>query len=442
MRFPCVFLFIVLPALSAGAQASNNTQCEAESSKPAPSPGAPLEGATNYWFVAQPTASGNCTSLASPSVTITITSDMSSDSMGFDFQYNVAALASAQYPNGANAGGGAGLVGWQQYIINVYSSSDASNRTDIFGMVNNWPTTPPSGPCTKNYSNGENCDESSDLINTRVTGEIFHLVTLENTPIPTLPAGTVLTITLDTDPNNSLDVTGVTFNVTVPSSVQTVVDPKYTYYNGQEISLIGLPLDPSICKGNPPDSRYCPAGFKYNSKNPVSPGNVTPADTSPVTSFTLNIANDQSVPTGAGKLTYAATNGILVPVATWPQDCAAGAVTGETSDYTYSPLKACTTGSLVQPFQSQYCGSMPTGSNQGGTLVCGTNSPTCVAGPITYQYIGTRCPANTVPRLSGTGWSCSTPSLPSCSVRCVTSYTCVPATGCDPPRPGCSVPVP
>ena len=438
MRNFSVLLFMLLVALSAGAQGSNEAQCQAESNKPAPSPGQ-LQGGTNYWLVAQATAKGKCTILHSPSVTINVNSDMSVDQGGFDFQYNVAALATAKYPDGADASGnGPGLVGWQQYIVNVYSSSDASNRTDIFGMVNNWPTTPPEGPCWKNYPKG-NCDQGSDLINTRVTGQIFHLVTLTDTPLPTLPAGTVLTITLDTDPKNGQAVTGVTFNVTLPSSAKTVVDSTYTYYNGKKISLIGLPLDPSICQGNPPDSRYCPAGFKYDAKNPVSPGKVTLAETSPVTSFTLNIAADQTVPTGAGTLTYAASNGILVPLASFPQDCAAGAFTGETSDYTYSSLQACTTGPLVQSFVSQYCGSLPASSGQPTTLACNSNSPTCVAGPITYRYIGTHCPLNTVPKPTGS-WNCSTPSLPSCNATCVTSYKCVPSTECVPPRPGCTPP--
>jgi hypothetical protein len=464
MRNLSVFLFILLFALSADALGPGDDQCQAESNKPAPAPSGQLEGSNNYWMVALDTSTGKCTRLHSPSVTIKVHSDMSVDQNGFDFQFNVNVPASATYPDGTDASGkGPGLAEFQQYIVNVYSSQDGNpNRTDIFGMVNNWPTTPPGmstthpGPCWKNYpasgnchpvppNSYPNCDQCSDLVNTRSTKEIFYLATLTNTPIPTLPDGTVVTITLDTDPKNGESVTGVTFKVDLPSSATTVVDPNYTYYNGQKISLIdfqhvGIPLDPSICQGNPPDSRYCPAGFVYNPNNPVSPGNVTVADTSPVMSFALNIAGDQMVSSGAGTITYAVSNGILVPVSGPPQDCATQAGTVETSYYTYSTLQACTTGPLVQSFNSQYCGTMPTNPGDQSTLVCSGSSPECVAGQISYQYIGPNCPAHTVPQPTNSGWKCSSSLPPSCNVRCVTSYKCVPSSECRPPSTGCSPP--
>ena len=454
MRNLSVFLLILFFALSAGAEGPGDDQCQAESNKPAPAPPGQLEGINNYWMVALDTSMGKCTRLHSPSVTIKVHSDMSVDQSGFDFQLNMLSLASHKYPNGANINGnGPGLVSTQQYIVNVYQSQDGNpNRTDIFGMVENFPTQPPGmsstppGPCWQNYTMGANCDQGSDFVFTEKMGLKFYLATLTNTPIPTLPDGTVVTITLDTDPKNGQSVTGVTFKVDLPSSATTVVDPNYTYYNGQEISLVdfqnnvGLPLDPTICQGNPPDSRYCPAGFVYNPTNPVSPGNVTVADTSPVTSFTLNIAANPNVSLGDGTITYAISNGILVPLSRPPQDCAAGNGTGETSYYTYSTLQACTTGPLVQSFNSQYCGTMPTNTDQTNTLVCSGSSPECVAGQISYQYIGPNCPAHTVPHPTNSGWKCSSPLPPSCNVRCVTSYQCVLSSECRSPSTGCNPP--
>ncbi len=442
MRFLCLLTLGLLLTSIASAQSSSNPLCQNPTK---------LQGNENYWYEAQNTVTGNCTALANPSVTITITSDMSGDSKGFDFQFNVGAQASPKYPHGANASGGRGLVGWQQYIINVYSSKDASNRTDIFGMVNNWPTKPPPGPCYKHYSNNKNCDQGSNIINTRGTNQIFHLLTLEDTPIPTLPSGTTLTIQLNTDPNNNLDVTGVTYTVTVPKSVKTVKDPTYTYYNGKTIPLTSILLAPSICKGNPPDSRYCPSGFVYNKQNPVSPGNVTLADTSPVTAITLDIANDNSTQKGGGTISYSASNTDLVALKNYTglpnvpvsQVCVAAVWTGETSSYTYSTVDPCTAGSTTQNFQlPYYCGTMPKNNSGAKKLECANNSPFCVAGDISYHNIGDICAAGTVPKLSSKGTQCSTPSLPSCNVGCTASYTCTPNTECIPSSPKCNVPTP
>lgn len=331
MRNLPAVVFILLFALSAGAQA----QCGALASQPAPSPGSPLQGSQNYWFVSQSTVESGCTVLHSPSVKITVKSEMKADSSGFDFQFNVDAAASAQYPNGVNAGGGPGLVGWQQYIINVRSGPN--NTTDVWADINNWPTIPPAGPCTQNYPPGKNCDKGSDLTNTQKLDTQYHLVTIKDTPIPALPKGTVLTITLNTDPKHGHAVTGVTFNVTAPSDKTTVI-PSFTYYNGKEISLKGLHVDTTLCAGNPPDSRYCPAGL------------TTIDDTAPVTAVTLNIASDPVMPEGSGTLEYISSDGIMVPVSGGPQNCATGYLTGESSFYTYGSMQACTTEPPVQPF--------------------------------------------------------------------------------------------
>ncbi len=106
-----VFVLIVFFALSAGAQVGNEL-CQAEANQPALGPGGQLEGSNNYWMVGLETSKRKCVRLESPSVKIKVHSDMSVDQDGFDFRFNVNALASAKYPNGTDASGKGPALAW------------------------------------------------------------------------------------------------------------------------------------------------------------------------------------------------------------------------------------------------------------------------------------------------------------------------------------------
>jgi hypothetical protein len=292
-----------------------------------------LTGNSNYLIYS------DCAALKNPSVTIYINSAMNAGPGGFDFQLNANSLASAAHPNGATLSGKAGLVGWQQYIINVRAGSQAGT-TDISAFLEPWPSGDPG------VANG------SDLVN---TGDKYHLVTLANTPTPSLPAGTVLTILLGTDPT-TYDVNVLTFTVTLPSSAATL-NLYSKYYNGKGIPLLGQQLDGSLCVGDSkhpyPDTRFCP--------NPANgPGKLGPNDMAPITSFQLNFAGNL-VNSGAGLISYAADPSTpLTPAPPGLQStdfpymlsCSAGAITAESSNVIYNTMSTLAGSSIPQYFNA------------------------------------------------------------------------------------------
>jgi len=99
---------------------------------------------------------------------------------------------------------------------------------------------------------------------------------------------------------------------------------------------------------------------------------------------------------------------------------------------------ACPAGSLSLSGAKSCsrCGTLPVNLATTDKLVCsGQNSPgiACVAGSISFQSVGpAKCPPNSVAKSTSKNWSCSTPTLPTCSPTCTTSYTCVSAPPCTP----------
>ena len=332
-----------------------------------------LVGAYNYPMYS------NCQALPNPSAQITLSSPMTAGPNGFAFQFNANSLATTANPNGSTLSGQPSSLSWQQYIINVRGA--AGNTTEVSGFIEPWPSNPsPSG---------------SDFVN---DGN-FPMVTLTGTPIPTLPAGTQLTITLNTDPT-TLAVTGPTFTITLPPGTPTNPTAHPTYYNGTAIALVGLSRSQSLCgqNGGPPDPRFC----KNNSA-----GTVTVADLTPVTSFQLDFSYAFVVSSGTGTITYSASNGTpLVPVPPWTQStnfpfiptCSAGAQTAETSNILYSSMPV---NGGVQSFGiTMNCES---GTNLyvlacDGTPFCATaqNALDCVANGACLAYPWTNVPANTI----------------------------------------------
>lgn len=281
-----------------------------------------LSGASNYLLY------NGCRPLENPKAIITLTTEMNAGAGGFDFQFNANSLATEQNPHGANADGAPSSMGWQQYIINVRAGS-AKNTTDVSGFLEPWPSS------KQDESNG------SDLVNRGG----YHLVTLADTPTPTLPAGTRLEILLDTSPHDH-SVTGITFTVTLRGGVKTIVlYPKSDYWNGKTIALEGLALDKTLCLANAKhpynDKRFCPDVKK-------GPRHLQQKDLTPVTSFQLDFAGPW-FNKGEGTIDYEASGGThLVPVL--PDEklnaqsaghmpyCSAGTNTAESSNIHYSTL--------------------------------------------------------------------------------------------------------
>jgi hypothetical protein len=281
-----------------------------------------LSGSSNYVLYS------GCEPLENPKAVITLTTEMNAGAGGFDFQFNANSLATEQNPHGANADGTPSSMGWQQYIINVRAGS-AKNTTDVSGFIEPWPSS------KQDESNG------SDLINKGG----YHLVTLTDTPTPTLPAGTRLEILLNTSPHDH-SVTGITFTVTLRGGAKTtVLYPASDYWNGKTIPLEGLALDQTLCLPNEKhpynDKRFCPDAKK-------GPRHLQQKDLTPVTSFQLDFAGPW-FNKGEGTIDYEASSGThLVPV---PPDeklntessghlpyCSTGANTAESSDIHYSTL--------------------------------------------------------------------------------------------------------
>ena len=223
-----------------------------------------LSGASNYLLY------NSCKPLENPKAIITLTTEMNAGAGGFDFQFNANSLATEQNPHGANADDTPSSMGWQQYIINVRAGKE-KNTTDVSGFLEPWPSS------KQDESNG------SDLINRGG----YHLVTLADTPTPTLPAGTKLEILLNTAPNDH-SVTGITFEATLPGGAKTIVlYPKSDYWNGKTIELEGLALDRTLCLGDAKhpynDKRFCP-DVKKGARH------LEKTDLTPVSSFQLNFA--------------------------------------------------------------------------------------------------------------------------------------------------------
>jgi hypothetical protein len=281
-----------------------------------------LAGASNYLLY------NSCKPLENPKAIITLTTEMNAGARGFAFQFNANSLATEQNPHGANADGTPSSMGWQQYIINVRAGKE-KNTTDVSGFLEPWPSS------KQDESNG------SDLINRGG----YHLVTLADTPTPTLPAGTKLEILLNTAPHD-YSVTGITFEATLPGGAKTIVlYPKSDYWNGKTIELEGLALDQTLCLGNAKhpynDKRFCP-DVKKGARH------LKKMDLTPVSTFQLNFAGPW-FNKGEGTIQYEASGGThLVPVL--PDEklnaqsrahlpyCSAGADTAETSNIHYSTL--------------------------------------------------------------------------------------------------------
>jgi hypothetical protein len=337
---------------------------------PIPSGHHTLSGASNYLLY------DGCKPLENPRAIITLTTEMNAGPGGFDFQFNANSFATEQNPHGANADGTPSSMGWQQYIINV-RAGQAKNTTDVSGFLEPWPSG------KQDESNG------SDLVNRGG----YHLVTLADTPTPTLPAGTKLEILLNTAPNNH-SVTGITFQATLPGGAKTIVlYPKSDYWNGRTIELEGLGLDRTVCTGNAKhpynDKRFCPdvkKGARHLEKK----------DLTPVSSFQLDFAGPW-FNKGEGTIDYEASGGThLVPVL--PDEklnaqsnahlpyCAAGADTAETSNIHYSPLPV--TGGRQTFALAPHCGNGTRAyffnCDFGSFCATPENAKTCLAGGWCY----------------------------------------------------------
>jgi hypothetical protein len=329
-----------------------------------------LSGASNYLIY------NCCEPLENPKVSSTLTTEMNAGAGGFDFQFNANSLATEQNPHGANTDGTPSSMGWQQYIINV-RAGNAKNTTDVSGFLEPWPSA------KQDESNG------SDLVNKGG----YHLVTLADTPTPTLPAGTRLEILLNTSPQNH-SVTGITFTATLPGGVKTtVLYPTSDYWNGKTIALEGLALDKTLCLPNAKhpynDKRFCPDVKK-------GPRRLQQKDLTPVTSFQLDFAGPW-FNKGQGTIDYDASGGThLVPVL--PDEklnaqsgahlpyCSVGADTAESSNMHYSTLPVTggrQTFTFAPPCEN---GTKAYFFNCDQSSFCATpeNAKTCLAGGWCY----------------------------------------------------------
>ena len=312
-------------SLDAPSDASPDASSDAGSDAVAPFPydnkDNGLLGNSNYLIYS------NCQALQNPSAEVTLTAEMNAGAGGFDFQFNANSLATRANPYGATLAGQASSMGWQQYIMNVRAGSTA-NTTDVWGFIEPWPSKIP------NVANGANLANTTDTP--------FHLVTLTQTPTPTLPAGTKLSITLETDLATTA-VTSLIFSIALPPGTPTDSSEYATYYNGISIPLVGIPRSASICgnaaKSIPPDPRFCP-------DVDAGPGNIVVGDLTPVTSFQMNFAG-LVMNSAAGTIVYSASATTpLFPAppsvqkTTFPHvpTCSAGAITAETSNVVYSSM--------------------------------------------------------------------------------------------------------
>lgn len=81
------------------------------------------------------------------------------------------------------------------------------------------------------------------------------------------------------------------------------------------------------------------------------------------------------------------------------------------------------------------CGLIPTNLASSSQLVC-NGATGCVAAYISFQANGpSSCPFGQAPKVTGSGWSCTTPTMPNCNVTCYSTYICAPGS-----KPPCGTP--
>ena len=256
-------------------------------------PGGGLAGNSNYWITAANPDAGTGLPITGLSISVAITQDLHIPN-GMSIQLNGWSAPDSN-------------VVWQQYGFSVTPPS-------LGWGIENWPTAAygsqlglPSGG-SLNFSNS-----TEPSLPTVPDGSGI------------LPAGYILDIVFRDDANGN--ISGASYSVTDPGGTKTTIGP---------VEIVGASLTPSSAQGTIPESALAPIyGLQLNLVN--MPGST----------FVFS--------SGAGTITYSASELLYVSNHQPSWTAAQGIVTGENSDIGYSELSSTPSSTIVQQFGLAQC---------------------------------------------------------------------------------------